>query len=129
MDRQRPAPGGAAPLELELLIETAYGLAHVELLAAANAKVTALHLGVGDLAASLGARSLEIGASPRDYLEVRRRQDGTYSETPVDFFGFPMMRLLAAACFRPARNRRSLRNGRGHHSGRRMGAQGSSDGV
>jgi malyl-CoA/(S)-citramalyl-CoA lyase len=45
-----------APVSMELLIETARGLVNVEALAAADPLVTALHLGVGDFAASIGAR-------------------------------------------------------------------------
>ena len=48
-------------ISIELLVETAAGLMRVDSLAAHPA-VTALHLGVGDLAASLGARSAEVGA-------------------------------------------------------------------
>ena len=87
----RGAPGG-----IELLIETALGLVNVEALAAADPLVTALHLGVGDFAASIGARSVEIGASPPRYRNVAQTADG-YSETPLDLFAYPMMRLLAAA--------------------------------
>jgi len=85
-----------APAEMELLIETARGLIHVEALAVANHLVTALHLGVGDFAASIGARSAEIGASPSGYKHVGNAADG-YPEVPLDLFAYPMMRLLVAA--------------------------------
>jgi malyl-CoA/(S)-citramalyl-CoA lyase len=85
-----------APAEMELLIETARGLVNVEALAAADPLVTALHLGVGDLAASIGARSAEIGASPSGYRHVASAADG-HSQTPLDLFAYPMMRLLVAA--------------------------------
>jgi malyl-CoA/(S)-citramalyl-CoA lyase len=84
------------PVELELLIETARGLINVEALAAADPLVTALHLGVGDFAASIGARSAEIGASPSQYKQVGSAADG-HIETPLDLFAYPMMRLLVAA--------------------------------
>jgi malyl-CoA/(S)-citramalyl-CoA lyase len=86
----------AAPVEMELLIETARGLVNVEALAAAGGLVTALHLGVGDFAASIGARSTEIGASPSGYRHVAGAADG-YQEVPLDLFAYPMMRLLIAA--------------------------------
>lgn len=76
-----------APPELELLIETARGLVNVDSLAA-EPGVTALHLGVGDLAASLGARTADIGLSPPTYKHLN---------TPLDLFAYPMMRLLVAA--------------------------------
>src|SRR6201999_2665447 len=84
------------PVELELLIETARGLINVEALAAADPLVTALHLGVGDFAASIGARSVEIGASPSGYRHVGSAADG-YPTIPLDLFAYPMMRLLVAA--------------------------------
>jgi malyl-CoA/(S)-citramalyl-CoA lyase len=85
-----------APVEIELLIETARGLVNVEALAAAGGLVTALHLGVGDFAASIGARSAEIGASPSGYRHVASTADG-YQEVPLDLFAYPMMRVLVAA--------------------------------
>lgn len=85
-----------APAEMELLIETARGLINVEALAGAGALVTALHLGVGDFAASIGARSAEIGASPPRYKHVGSAADG-HPQVPLDLFAYPMMRLLVAA--------------------------------
>ena len=84
------------PAEMELLIETARGLVNVEALAACDGLVTALHLGVGDFAASIGARSAEIGASPSGYKHVGSAADG-HQQTPLDLFAYPMMRLLVAA--------------------------------
>jgi malyl-CoA/(S)-citramalyl-CoA lyase len=85
-----------APAEMELLIETARGLVNVEALAAADRLVTALHLGVGDFAASIGARCAEIGASPSGYRHVGSAADG-HPQIPLDLFAYPMMRLLVAA--------------------------------
>jgi malyl-CoA/(S)-citramalyl-CoA lyase len=85
-----------APAEMELLIETARGLINVEALAAADSLVTALHLGVGDFAASIGARSAEIGASPPGYRHVGSAAEG-HPQIPLDLFAYPMMRVLVAA--------------------------------
>jgi malyl-CoA/(S)-citramalyl-CoA lyase len=85
-----------APVEMELLIETARGLVNVDALAAMGGLVTALHLGVGDFAASIGARSAEIGASPSGYRHVGSAADG-HPRVPLDLFAYPMMRLLVAA--------------------------------
>ena len=85
-----------APVEMELLIETARGLVNVEALAAMGGLITALHLGVGDFAASIGARSAEIGASPSGYRHVAGAADG-HTVVPLDLFAYPMMRLLVAA--------------------------------
>lgn len=84
------------PVEMELLIETALGLVNVETLATADPLVAALHLGVGDFAASIGARSTEIGASPAGYQHVGSAADG-HPRVPLDLFAYPMMRLLVAA--------------------------------
>jgi malyl-CoA/(S)-citramalyl-CoA lyase len=86
----------AKPVEMELLIETALGLVNVEALATADPLVTALHLGVGDFAASIGARSAEIGASPAGYQHIGSAADG-HPRVPLDLFAYPMMRLLVAA--------------------------------
>ncbi|UWU91709.1 CoA ester lyase [Bradyrhizobium sp. CB1015] len=96
-DRFRAAaPDRAAPVTLELLIETALGLVNVDALAACHDSVAALHLGVGDLAASLGARTSDIGISPDGYRHVGSAQSG-YAAAPLDLFAYPMMRLLVAA--------------------------------
>lgn len=84
------------PVAIELLIETALGLVNVDALAAAHPLVAALHLGVGDFAASIGARSTEIGASPAGYRLTGSASEG-YPEAPLDLFAYPMMRLLVAA--------------------------------
>src|ERR1700744_3110515 len=90
----RGAP--ATPVAMELLIETARGLINVEALAASDPLVTALHLGVGDFAASIGARSADVGVSPSGYRHVGSEADG-HPEVPLDLFAYPMMRLLVAA--------------------------------
>ncbi len=85
------------PLELELLIETAAGLVMVDTLAQCHARIAALHLGVGDLAASIGARSAEVGASPDGYRQTTLTPGGDCLHTPLDLFAYPMMRVLLAA--------------------------------
>jgi malyl-CoA/(S)-citramalyl-CoA lyase len=84
------------PVAMELLIETARGLVNVEALAASDPLVSALHLGVGDFAASIGARSTEVGVSPSGYRHFGSAADG-HPEVPLDLFAYPMMRLLVAA--------------------------------
>ncbi|AWM05509.1 HpcH/HpaI aldolase/citrate lyase family protein [Bradyrhizobium symbiodeficiens] len=90
------APDRPAPVALDLLIETALGLVNVEALAACHDSIAALHLGVGDFAASIGARSSDIGVSPDGYRHVGSAQTG-YASAPLDLFAYPMMRLLVAA--------------------------------
>lgn len=83
-------------VEIELLIETALGMVNVDVLADTHPSVAALHLGVGDFAASIGARSVEIGASPPSYRHVAAGDEGQHA-TPLDLFAYPMMRVLVAA--------------------------------
>lgn len=52
---------------LEALIETALGMANVEQIAVASQRLEALHFGVADLAASLRARTVNIGGLNPDY--------------------------------------------------------------
>jgi len=93
----REAAGGRpAPVALELLIETALGLVNVDTLAASHESVAALHLGVGDFAASIGARTSDIGVSPDGYRHVGSAHSG-YASAPLDLFAYPMMRVLVAA--------------------------------
>lgn len=89
-------PDRPTPVALELLIETALGLVNVDALAACHDSIAALHLGVGDFAASVGARSSDIGVSPDGYRHVGSAQSG-YASAPLDLFAYPMMRLLVAA--------------------------------
>lgn len=84
-------------LGIELLIETALGLVMVDSLAQAHPRIEALHLGVGDFAASLGVRSAEVGGSPDGYRQTSLSRGARYIETPLDLFAYPMMRVLVAA--------------------------------
>jgi len=55
------ARGIPTPIGIEILIETALGLANVESIAQASRRLEAMHFGVADLAASLRARTVSIG--------------------------------------------------------------------
>lgn len=52
---------------LEALIESALGMANVESIATASPRLEALHFGVADLAASMRARTVNIGGLNPDY--------------------------------------------------------------
>ncbi len=52
---------------IEALIETALGMANVEAIAQASARLEALHFGVADFAASVRARTVSIGGLNPDY--------------------------------------------------------------
>ncbi|MEL6477923.1 MAG: CoA ester lyase [Pseudomonadota bacterium] len=61
------AKGRAPRVGLEALIETALGMASVETIAQFGGRLEALHFGVADYAASLRARTVNIGGLNPDY--------------------------------------------------------------
>jgi citrate lyase subunit beta / citryl-CoA lyase len=71
-------------IAIEAQIEDAAGLAAVEQIARASDRLTALVFGPADFMASLGMRSLRIGAQPDGYAGG-------------DAFHYPMLRILVAA--------------------------------
>jgi citrate lyase subunit beta/citryl-CoA lyase len=80
---ERAAGYAEGRIGIEAQIEDASGLAEVDRIAAASPRLEALAFGPADFMASLGMRSLEIGAQPRGY-------EG-------DAFHYPRLRLLVAA--------------------------------
>lgn len=73
----------AGRIGIEAQIEDASGLAAVDTIAAASGRLEALVFGPADFMASLGMRSLEVGAPPAGY--------------GGDAFHYPLMRILVAA--------------------------------
>lgn len=61
------ARGHERRIGIEVIIETALGLANVEAIAAVRGRLEAMHFGVADLAASLRARTVNIGGLNPDY--------------------------------------------------------------
>ncbi|MEM6825892.1 MAG: CoA ester lyase, partial [Pseudomonadota bacterium] len=59
--------GRASPISLEVIIETAAGLAHVEEIAAASPRLQAMSLGAADFAASMGMQTTGIGGTQENY--------------------------------------------------------------
>jgi citrate lyase subunit beta / citryl-CoA lyase len=74
----------AGQIGIEAQIEDAAGLTAVEKIAAASSRLEALVFGPADFMASVGMRSLEIGAQPVGYVGG-------------DAFHYPHMRMLVAA--------------------------------
>lgn len=68
---------------LEVQIEDALGLLHVDAIAAASPRLETLVFGPGDFMASLGMGGLNVGAQPAGY--------------PADAFHYVLMRILVAA--------------------------------
>jgi malyl-CoA/(S)-citramalyl-CoA lyase len=89
--------GAHPPLAIEALIETARGVVNVDAIAAAGGRLAALHFGVGDFSASLGARNVEVGGTHPGYALTRRDEIGNYMTTPLDLWSYPMTRILVAA--------------------------------
>src|ERR1700761_9162017 len=78
------APGRTGSIGIDAQIEDPRGLAEVDAIAAASPRLEALVFGPADFMASLGMRSLEIGAQPAGY------RGG-------DAFHYPLLRMLVAA--------------------------------
>ena len=73
----------AGRIGIEAQIEDAAGLAAVDEIAAASPRLRALVFGPADFMASLGMRSLQVGAQPAGYAG--------------DAYHYPLMRMLVAA--------------------------------
>ncbi len=65
------AKGRTKPVSLEVIIETAAGIAHVEEIAASSPRLQAMSLGAADFAASMGMQTTGIGGTQEDYYMVR----------------------------------------------------------
>jgi malyl-CoA/(S)-citramalyl-CoA lyase len=61
------ACGITTPIGIEVLIETALGMANVEAIAQASPRLEAMHFGVADFAASVRARTVSMGGLNPDY--------------------------------------------------------------
>jgi citrate lyase subunit beta/citryl-CoA lyase len=81
VERAAGLPAGGIAIEAQ--IEDAAGLAAADQIAAASPRLAALIFGPADFMASLGTRSLRIGAQPDGYAG--------------DAFHYPLMRILVAA--------------------------------
>jgi len=96
---QIEAATGLAPIGLELLIETALGMANVEAIAATcPERLEALVFGVADYAASTGARTTSIGGASADYVVLTDPDDaGARERHWGDQWHFALSRLVVAA--------------------------------
>lgn len=59
------------PVALEVIIESAAGIAHVEDIAAASPRLQAMSLGAADFAASMGMQTTGIGGTQENYYMAR----------------------------------------------------------
>jgi len=65
------AKGRTKPISLEVIIETAAGIAHVEEIAASSPRLQAMSLGAADFAASMGMQTTSIGGTQENYYMHR----------------------------------------------------------
>ena len=65
------AKGRTKPISLEVIIETAAGIAHVEEIAASSPRLQAMSLGAADFAASMGMQTTGIGGTQENYYMHR----------------------------------------------------------
>jgi malyl-CoA/(S)-citramalyl-CoA lyase len=65
------AKGRRRPISLEVIIETAAGIAHVEEIAASSPRLQAMSLGAADFAASMGMQTTGIGGTQENYYMHR----------------------------------------------------------
>lgn len=68
------ARGRQKPISLEVIIETAAGIAHVEEIAASSPRLQAMSLGAADFAASMGMQTTGIGGTQENYYMHREGQ-------------------------------------------------------
>jgi len=65
------AKGRAKRISLEVIIESAAGIAHVEEIAASSPRLQAMSLGAADFAASMGMQTTGIGGTQESYYMLR----------------------------------------------------------
>ncbi|MGB0798117.1 MAG: L-malyl-CoA/beta-methylmalyl-CoA lyase [Planktomarina sp.] len=68
------AKGRTKPINFEVIIESAAGIAHVEEIAAASPRMVAMSLGAADFAASMGMQTTGIGGTQENYYMTHQGQ-------------------------------------------------------
>ena len=66
------AMGRKKPIQFEVIIESAAGISHVEAIAAASPRLTAISLGAADFAASMGMQTTGIGGTQEAYYMLHQ---------------------------------------------------------
>jgi malyl-CoA/(S)-citramalyl-CoA lyase len=92
------AMGRPRRIGIEVLIESAQGLTHVDAIAQASERIESLHLGPGDYCASIGARTLTIGGPHPGYgVLTDADAEGRRQLHWNDMFHYVHCRLIVAA--------------------------------
>jgi malyl-CoA/(S)-citramalyl-CoA lyase len=90
--------GATKRLGLEVIIETAAGLAHVEEIAASSPRMQAMSIGPADYAAFMGMQTTAIGGTQANYymLEDSHEEGGARARHYADPWHFPCVAIVAA---------------------------------
>jgi malyl-CoA/(S)-citramalyl-CoA lyase len=90
--------GSTKRLGLEVIIETAAGLAHVEEIAAASPRMQAMSLGPADYAAFMGMQTTAIGGTQSNYYMIENPRDdgGPRAMHFADPWHYPTVAIVAA---------------------------------
>jgi malyl-CoA/(S)-citramalyl-CoA lyase len=90
--------GATKRLGLEVIIETAAGLAHVEAIAAASPRMQAMSIGPADYAAFMGMQTTAIGGTQATYymLEDTREDGAERARHYADPWHYPCVAIVAA---------------------------------
>ncbi len=104
---------------IEVLIETALGMANVEAIAQASRRLEAMHFGVADLAASLRARTVSIGGLNPDYPGDQWHAALSRMVTACRAYGLRASKTRKATSRRRAARRPSATRGSGRSIPRR----------
>lgn len=90
--------GATKRLGLEVIIETAAGLAHVEEIASASSRMQAMSIGPADYAAFMGMQTTAIGGTQANYymLEDKREDGGERARHYADPWHYPCVAIVAA---------------------------------
>ena len=82
----------------EIIIETALGMQNINEIASASSRNESLHFGVADYAASIQARTTNIGGPSPDYLVLTDADEfGSRESHWGDIWHYPMSRLAVVA--------------------------------
>ncbi|MEO1328820.1 MAG: CoA ester lyase [Pseudomonadota bacterium] len=90
--------GATKRLGLEVIIETAAGLAHVEAIAASSPRMQAMSIGPADYAAFMGMQTTAIGGLQANYhmLTDKTEDDAPRAKHFVDPWHYPTVAIVAA---------------------------------
>ena len=84
---------------LELIIETAIGLVNIESIAKASKRNQTLHFGAADMAASMGAKTLNIGEVNKHYGSLENKKDSNANRMFFlnDMWHYALFKILITA--------------------------------